>query len=131
MNIFDDPFVSPNQTTIPLGDRHFIVVKNELTYGERERLNGAFMSSARGSSGADMEVGVNYERWAVERIFIWLVAWSFVDKEKRPVELTREAIRALSPAAAKAITDAIVKHEKEQDELKKATTPGKAGAEAK
>jgi hypothetical protein len=96
-------FVEPAIDRIPLeGDgleagRDWLDVKHELTTGELLEMGEA----TRTGPGAAAPL---------VRIETYVVAWSFVDADGRPVPFTRGALQQLRPPIFKAINEAIVKH---------------------
>jgi hypothetical protein len=86
---------------LELSDGDWIEVRKELTYGD-------ILDLQENSTTAD-ENGVprfNGREFSINRILAWVVAWSFED-EHGPVELTRDAVKALNADAAGEINRAL------------------------
>lgn len=116
-------FVTPSTVRIDLADDEWIEVKERLTYGEEQRLATAGLRGARGT-GENMEVTVDWDRFNVARILTWVTDWSFRDERGKSVALTRQAVEALKPEAAREVLEALDAHVARIEELGKAT-PGK------
>lgn len=102
-------FVSPGTAKLDLGDGDWVEVKEQINYGESQRLSGAMLRTVKTAAG-DNEVGVDFARYAVLKLQTWLTDWSFRDEQDKPVPLSPAAIENLDPAAAEAINEAIDRH---------------------
>lgn len=110
-------FVDPSETVdlkIGIGD-HWVRAKRELSYGESASLAGAMMGkvNAAGLSGkgeGDAEIGLDSKKFAIERLYAWLVDWSLTTKDGKTAKITRSAVENLRPSVAQAIGDALDKH---------------------
>ncbi len=102
-------FVRPAVVRLDLGEGQWVETKEQLTYGESQRLSGAMLRTVRTAAG-DNEVGVDFARYAVLKLQTWLVDWSLRDEADKPVPVSAAAIENLTPAAAEAINEAIDAH---------------------
>lgn len=103
-------FVKPAVARLDLGDGQWVEIKEQITYGEAQRLTGSMLRSrVSRNDGAD-EVGVDYARFSVLKLQTWLVDWSARDEDDKPVPLSPAAIENLDPATAEAIDAAINAH---------------------
>ena len=114
-------FVQPDIVRIALSDGQFLDVKRELNAGESRAV------------WADMVVGgvrpgelANYDprKVGLTRILAYLVGWSAVDPDGRPVPVSEGALLALSTASFREVSNAIDAHEEQQEraaEAKKKT----------
>jgi hypothetical protein len=128
-------FVEPETVKLDLSDGDWIEVKKELTYGEEQRLAGAAMTSMNIQSDADkaktqteegdgVRVNLQNERFAIARLYTWLVDWSFTNAKGKRVEVSREAIANLSASTAHEIDDALTAYIASREEAaKNAATP--------
>lgn len=119
-------FVAPATARLDLTDGDWVEVKEQITYGEQQRLSGAMLRTVRTTAG-DNEVGVDFARYAVLKLQTWLTDWSFRDAADKPVALTPAAIENLDPETAEEIDAAINKHLAERQEGK-ATPSGNGSA---
>lgn len=114
-------FVDPDAVRLNLSDDDWIEVKKRLTYGEQQRLNGAAMAGKMSKdSPEEMELGMDWERFNLERLSLWLTDWSFQDQKGKPVKLSRSAISALDPDTVAEIDAALDRHIEELEAEKKA-----------
>ena len=114
-------FVTPNVVRLDLSDGDWIEVKEQLTYAERQRLSGAMLRTVKTGAG-DNEMGVDFARYAVLRLQMYLTDWSFKGEDDKPVALSAAAIENLSEDAAGEINGAIDTYLEER-EAGKATPP--------
>lgn len=101
-------FVRPETVRLELSDGDWIDIRKELTYGDILDLQEA--STVLDDNG---ELHFNGSEFSINRILAWVVAWSFED-ENGPVELTRDAIKALSAEAAGEINRALNEYQEKQ-----------------
>jgi hypothetical protein len=85
----------------------WIEVKKELSYGEQQRLAGGGLGKMS-TSGA--EIGLDLERYAVERMMIWIVDWSLQDAKGKPVKITRDAVSNLAQDVSAEIDRVLGEH---------------------
>lgn len=121
------------------GRDFWIDLKQELTTGERARIEAAaFRSySRRGGQDVDktasddvamdMEMNVNFELSKFEKMRVWLAAWSLCDDNNQPLPLTVETLRALKDGLGELIEKAVDDHAKEvRDAAKKPEASGQS-----
>lgn len=113
-------FVTPEIIRRALPDSElWVELKAELSYGEKQRLTGALMTSIqRPGAAADAVSAVDLEGWHVLRLLTWLVDWNFEDANGKRVEITRAAVVNLRPEIGEAV-DAIIDAYIEELEAKK------------
>jgi hypothetical protein len=112
-------FVRPEVTRLELTDSDWIEVKRNLTVGERR---GILSRAARGGVSSDgKRVHLDGAEMAFGRVETWLLDWSFVGIDDKPMKLTPEAIRNLDPDTFKEIEDALDTHEEAQAAVKNST----------
>jgi hypothetical protein len=104
-------FVSPEVVRLTLSDHDWIDIKKRLNTGEQRAV---FAKMAR-----DITPG---EKIALDPLFVgaakiaaYLLAWSFVDDDGRPVALEPSAIDNLDPDTYREIREAIEAHEEKVD----------------
>lgn len=103
-------FVEPDTERLQLfGGEAWIEVKKELTFGEEQRLAGTAIGKMSVGKGSDegAEVGLNWERHALERLNIYITEWSFTDAKGKRVDKSRDAVANLAPKVAAEITRAL------------------------
>ena len=93
---------------LELSEGDWIEIRKELTYGDILDLQEA--STAPDENG---ELRFNGREFSINRIMAWVVAWSFED-ENGPVELTRDAVKALNAEAAGEINRALNEYQETQ-----------------
>lgn len=112
-------FVTPETVQLELSDGDWIEVKERLNLWEREQLTGTALGGLSASGDGDAQVGLNYARYAIQKLETWLVDWSFVDGDDKRVEVSLDAIRNLDPDTADEIDAALDAHIAAMEELKK------------
>jgi hypothetical protein len=114
-------FVRPAVVRLDLGDGMWCEVKEQITYGESQRLSGAMLRSVNTGAGNN-EIGVDFARFSILKLQTWLVDWSLRDEEDKPVPVSPAAIENLTPDAAGAIDEAINAHVAARTEGKATST---------
>jgi hypothetical protein len=100
-------FVDPGLThTIEISDGDWIKVKKELMHGEHTQLATAGLGKEI-LPGQDHGVGVDWDRYALARKYTWLVDWSFLGDDGRPVPVSWDSIAALDQGTAEEIDAAL------------------------
>jgi hypothetical protein len=122
-------FVQPDIVRLTLSDGDYIDIKKELNAGETRRVFARLVK--------DMEAGekvkLEPEKVGLTKLQEYLVAWSFVDNDGRPVDLTEGAIDNLDQDTYREIADAIEAHETKitaEREARKNTQAGTQPSEA-
>jgi hypothetical protein len=122
-------FVVAETTRLDLSDGDWIEVKNELSYGEQQRISSAALNKVSGMiEGEDQAISVDLERYNVLRLETWLVDWSFCGSNGKQVPISRDAIAALDQNTAAEVNAALEKHitETEQKKAGKGTGSGQS-----
>lgn len=127
-------FVLPESVRLPLSDGDWIEVKRKLTSGELRRMQGAGFVYARDPEKPEgYTVEIDNHRLSTARVATYLVDWSFVDDQDKPVKLLDDPrgrlqqIDALDPDTLDEIDKAIDAHLEAQ--AKEKESPLAAGAD--
>jgi hypothetical protein len=117
-------FVTAATTRLDLSDGDWVEVKRELSVGERKKLEASPMNSVRPGGNVardpnDVEMGLDWGRYFLTKLQVYIVAWSFVDAKGQPVRVTPDAISNLDPESGEEIMDAITEHEEKITAAKK------------
>jgi hypothetical protein len=121
-------FVVPSTVKVDLSEGDWIELKERLTYGEQQRLASSALSRMT-NAGADAGIDLDFEKHSLMRMETWVVDWSFVGPNGKPVEITRRAISALDPDTAAEIDAAITAHIEALEAAKNPpTSPGSGGS---
>ena len=122
-------FVEPETVKIDILDDDWIVLKKCLTYGEESKLTGVAVSgrvARREAEELEEEVArisdFSWSDYSIERIAMWVVAWSFIDAEGNNVPVNHDNVRSLRTDIANIVEDAISRHIEEQEEAGKASS---------
>ena len=115
-------FVKPETVRIDLSDG-YIIVKRELNAGEQRRVFSDFVKQAR--SGEPFEL--DPEKVGLTKIVAYLLDWSAVDDDGKPVEVTADTIKGLHLDIFREIKDAIDAHDLKGEAEREARKNGKAG----
>jgi hypothetical protein len=126
-------FASGAAVRLPLSDGDWVLVHEELSYGQQRRLANAGLSgvpAALAADGMGERLSVDWAAFELEKLATWVMDWSFRDDDGAAVYVSREAIEALHPDTAAEITAALDAHIEAQ-QAKKAPAvdgPSKPGA---
>lgn len=116
---------------VELSDGDWINLKQKLNYGEASELYDATYRSGLGVSGRTTQREVRMSEFNIQRIFIYTLAWSFIDDENKPLPLTVESIRSLDTETTEEIHAAINALEAENDRIEQeAKAPGNGASTA-
>ncbi len=96
-------FVDPQISRLALSDGDWIEVKRDLTYGEQSAM---FTAMLKGDTAT-----LDPTKVTPARILAYVVAWSFRDREDRPVAVAAGALDSLFPDTVTELRDAIDAHE--------------------
>jgi len=107
---------------VDLSDGDWVELKERLTYGESQRLAGGALTRMTGG-GDTAAIDLDFERYNLLRMETWLVDWSFVGANGKPVKLTKAAITSLDTDTAAEIDAAITKHLEELEAAKNPPAP--------
>ena len=99
-------FVEGGVTRYTLKNDHWVEFKNELTYGERQRLN----TGALRRMNMEAEVSIDLEGYSSLKLATWIADWSLVGSDKRPVAVSKDAIGNLRTSIADEIDALLEQH---------------------
>jgi hypothetical protein len=102
-------FVQPETIRLDLSDGDYIIIKKELNAGEQRRVFSGFVKDAR--SGEAWVV--DPEKVGLTKMLGYLISWSFVDADGKPVDVSESAIKGLDMASFKEVKDAIDAHDEQ------------------
>jgi hypothetical protein len=108
-----DRFASGAQVRLELSDGDWVSVRQELSYGQQRRLATVGLTgvpAVLAETGQAPQLSVDWARFEVERLAVWLLDWSLVDADGEPVVVSREAIEALEPGTAAELNAALDRH---------------------
>ena len=120
-----DPFVDPTETVrLPLRvGEHWVEVRRRLSYAQEQQLRGAGIGRlTEGGKEKSAGIGLEIERFEIEKRFTWIVGWSF-QRAGKAVAVSRDAIRALKPVRVEAIDAVLDPHVQAIEDEKKAFRP--------
>lgn len=127
-----DRFASGAAVRLDLSDGDWVLVRQELTYGQQRRLATAGLqglppgagSAEDAPGGPGMGLTVDWAAFEIERLVAYLMDWSLLDADGERVVVSREAIEALHPDTAKEIQEALDRHLEGQEAKKAPAPPG-------
>lgn len=102
-------FQAPEVERIPLSDGDWIEIKRDLNAGDNRKLEAAGLKPPTVVEGKIISP-VNWETYDFERAVIFLVDWSFRDKDDKPVKLTIDALKALTTGDFNEVNTAIFRY---------------------
>ena len=106
-------FASGAAVKLGLSDGDWVLVRQELSYGQQRRLASAGLSGvpqALAEQGQGEALSIDLAAYALERLVAWVMDWSFRDADGDRVTVSREAIEALHPDTAAEINAALDAH---------------------
>ena len=109
-----DPFVNSDGGQ----NEQWFVVRDELTYYERQTLNSAMV--ALDMSGDEAKIAANVGKYYPAILESYIVDWHVFDDDGSPVLFTKEALAGVADDVATAVVKHIDDARKEQEEAKKA-----------
>ena len=116
-------FVEPNTVRLELSDGEWVEVKEELNYGEEQRIANSAITRYQEASAPTPRIEIDYERHQIVRFLTWLTDWSNRGKDGKTVKITEDSIRALRPVMAAEIDTALTAHIEALEAAKNAPTP--------
>lgn len=116
-------FVQPDTVRIDLSDGDYIIIKKELNAGEQRRVFSDFVKEARSGEAFQLDP----EKVGLTKILGYLIAWSFVDADGKPVEVSEGAVKSLDMASFREVKDAIDAHDDQVEKDREARKNGTAG----
>lgn len=120
-------FVQPDTVRLPLSDGDFIDVKRELNSWERRRILSSLVNTGLGFGEKPT---LNPQLVGKTRIVEYLLGWSFIDAEGRPVPVSESALDSLDMDTYAEVSAAIDAHEERGDQLREAKKKPPAGESA-
>ena len=105
-----DRFASGAAVRLELSDGDWVLVRQELTYGQQRRLAAAGLTGIDPAVTEGQRLQVDLAAFDIERLVTWVMDWSFVDADGGHVVVGREAIEALHPDTAQELHDALTAH---------------------
>lgn len=119
-------FVRPDVTRLALTDGDWIEVKRALTVGERRSI---ISSAAKGGISSDgQRVHIDANEMAFARVATWLLDWSFVGMDDKPMKFTAAAVRNLDSESFTEIEAAIDAHEEAETAAKNSSASTATGS---
>lgn len=117
-------FVTPETERLPLSDGEWIDIKKRLTAGESRQVSLGCIRGVKEDpeTGKDM-YDVDTVKRAFAKVEAYLLDWSFTDDQDKRVQVSPDAIRALSPEAFSEVEAAIDAHVQAQEAAKNAPAP--------
>jgi hypothetical protein len=109
-------FVQPDVARLTLSDGDFVDVKKQLNAGEQRRL---FAHMMRDLSPGD-KVTLIPEQVGRTKLEAYIVGWSFVDADGKPVPVSPSAIDNLDTETYAEMVKAIDDHETQQEKEREA-----------
>ncbi len=100
-------FVTPEVVRLPLSDHEWVDIKKRLNTGEQRAI---FARMARDITPGD-KIALKPEEVGKAKIAEYLLGWSFVDDDGRPVPVAAAQIDNLDPETYREIREAIDAHE--------------------
>lgn len=120
-------FSSGAAVKLPLSEGDWVLVRQELTYGQQRRLATAGLSGvppALVERGQGDGLSVDWAAFDLERLCTWVMDWSFTDEDGDRVTVSREAIEALHPDTAAEINAVLDAHIEALEAKKAPEAPG-------
>lgn len=114
-------FVDPGVTKIDLSDGDWIEVRDDLTWGAKQKLASAGLGGMQGFDSGDLatvKMDIDFAAFEIERVVAWVVDWSFRDANDKPVQVSRAAVERLDEETANEIRAALDVHVKAIEEKK-------------
>lgn len=121
---------------LDLSDGDFLIVKQELSFGEQSKLQHSSIRSMRTTKGDlndETIFDLTMDAYELERFCAWIVDWSLCDAKGRVVDIgsphkKRQAMLDLNTETATEIKDALDAHISALEEAKKARQPRNGNA---
>jgi len=89
--------VQPEEIRLPLSDGDFLDVRRELTFGEHR----AMLAGQMKLSPAGTEYVRDLDKIGITIVLAYVLRWSLVDFEGRPLPFTEATLRSLEPATVR------------------------------
>lgn len=123
------PFVIPRIVRLPICDGHWIDVKQELSIGEVWDMYAQMRAPIDDAGPRRVRPGeIDPARIGRARFQAWILAWSLVDPDGTPIDITDGNIGQLKPAVYQRIADVLDAHEDAVTQTQDAEKNDPAGA---
>jgi len=108
-------FASGAAVKLPLSDGDWVLVREELSYGQQRRLAAAGLTGIDQAAAAGERLKVDLAAYDLERLALWVLDWSLRDADGDPVVVSREAIENLAQETAAELNAALDAHIEAQE----------------
>jgi hypothetical protein len=116
-------FVQPETVRVDLSDGDYLIIKKELNAGEQRSVFNGFVKDAQSGKAWTLDP----EKVGLTKMIAYLVDWSFVDKEGKPVEISEAALKSLDVESFREVKDVIDAHDDQAEKAREARKNGMAG----
>lgn len=113
-------FVYPERERLELSHGDWVEVKKRLGIGEQKKVENGGLRRVQGKDG-NAEVILDFDEYSFVRAEVYVLEWSFKNRDDKPVEVSPSAIRNLDPKSFFELDNAIMKHIEAQEAEKKQT----------
>lgn len=103
-------FSSGAAVKLPLSEGDWVLVRQELSYGQQRRLAASGLTGIDQAAAEGERLRVDLAAYDIERLVLWVMDWSLVDDDGDRVTVSREAIEALHPDTAAEINAVLDAH---------------------
>ena len=101
------PIVRPETVRVSLSEGDFLDLKKRLNTGEyRHMLQAQFKDVSAGEKAV-----INLEQMGLSKVLAYVVGWSFVDLEGKPLPFSEATLRLCDPAVFTEILTAVEAHD--------------------
>jgi len=104
-------FVKPEIVRLELSDGDWLEVKKRLSIGEER----ASFQQISGSINNEGWIRPNVEMVGIAEVLAYLVDWSLIDANDKPVKVSKDALLSMDPDDYKEIEEAVQAHIKKMD----------------
>jgi|SRR5262245_2353580 len=118
--------VQPDLVRLPLSDDDWIEVKRELNAGETRQIQIRMMAQTSITPGE--RVGLDPAKVGLTQALEYLVAWSLVDAQGRPLEISEGALNLIDYDSQQEIITAIEAHDADVRERRERDRKNRRGA---
>lgn len=117
-------FVDPEVVRLPLANGRWVNVKKRLNAGESRKMYVRLIKDMKFGEG---ETHVDPEYVGLTKLLSYIVGWSFVDKQGRPVPFSPSALDNTDPDLYVEMIQAVDAHIAAQDAEREVEKNGQAG----
>lgn len=100
-----------------LSEGDWVEFKDRLSYGEEQQLQSASFRTIRQPSAmaqkdtdTGQEIGIDFGKYSILKLSLWIVDWSFVNERGRIIPPSRDSIANLDPDSADELEQALNRH---------------------